>query len=63
MTTSSPSEILSIKKENLVNVFVPTTPNPTSGFLLMLKEEDIYKLNMSVEDAIKLIVSGGILSP
>jgi len=63
VTTSSPSEILSIKKENLVNVFVPTTPNPTSGFLLMLKEEDIYKLNMSVEDAIKLIVSGRILSP
>ena len=63
MTANSPSEVKILKQESLVNVFIPTTPNPTSGFLLMVKEEDIYKLNMSVEEAIKFIVSGGILSP
>ncbi|HOQ16417.1 MAG TPA: DUF502 domain-containing protein [Defluviitaleaceae bacterium] len=63
LTANSPSEVKNLKQESLVNVFIPTTPNPTSGFLLMVKEEDIYKLNMSVEEAIKFIVSGGILSP
>lgn len=41
-------------------VFLPTTPNPTSGWLLILKEEEVHKLNISTEEAIKLIVSGGI---
>ena len=43
----------------LVNVFVPTTPNPTSGFLLMFPVEDVIYLNMSFEDASKFIVSAG----
>ena len=45
--------------ENLVNVFVPTTPNPTSGFLLMFPVEDVIYLNMSFEEASKFIVSAG----
>ena len=45
--------------KNLVNVFVPTTPNPTSGFLLMFPVEDVIYLNMSFEEASKFIVSAG----
>ena len=46
-------------KEDLVNVFVPTTPNPTSGFLLMLPKKDLIYLNISFEQASKFIVSAG----
>ncbi|NBT42594.1 MAG: DUF502 domain-containing protein [Alphaproteobacteria bacterium] len=46
-----------------MNVFIPTTPNPTSGFLLFCPEEDLVYLEMSVEDAVKLVVSGGIVTP
>jgi len=45
------------------HVFVPTTPNPTSGFLLFLPEEDLIHLDMSVEDGLKLVISGGAVSP
>ena len=48
---------------NLVGVFVPTTPNPTSGFLLMFPEEDVIELDMSVEDAAKLVISAGLVYP
>jgi uncharacterized membrane protein len=50
-------------KRKVINLFVPTTPNPTSGFYLMIPEEDIISLDMSVEDAFKLVVSGGMVSP
>ena len=46
-------------KKQLINVFVPTTPNPTSGFLLMFPIEDVIYLNMSFEEASKFIVSAG----
>ena len=46
-----------------VNVFVPTTPNPTSGFLLFVPKEDVVILDMKYEDAIKLIVSAGMVIP
>ena len=46
-------------KENLVNIFVPTTPNPTSGFLLMLPKKDLIYLDVSFEQASKFIVSAG----
>jgi uncharacterized membrane protein len=44
-------------------VFVPTTPNPTSGFLFIVPEDEVTELDMSVEEAVKMVVSGGILSP
>ena len=47
----------------MVNVFIPTTPNPTSGFLLFCPRDEIIYLEMSVEDAVKLVVSGGIVHP
>lgn len=51
------------KGESLSSVFIPTTPNPTSGFLIYLPKDDIMDTNMSVEEAIKLVISGGILVP
>ncbi|MGR3759358.1 DUF502 domain-containing protein [Roseobacteraceae bacterium NS-SX3] len=47
----------------LMSVFVPTTPNPTSGFLLFFPEEDVIELDMSVEDAAKLVISAGLVYP
>ncbi|MQY41412.1 DUF502 domain-containing protein [Epibacterium sp. SM1969] len=47
----------------LLSVFVPTTPNPTSGFLLYFPEEDVIELDMSVEDAAKLVISAGLVYP
>lgn len=47
----------------LVSVFVPTTPNPTSGFLLMLPREEVQVLDIPPEEGLKLIVSGGLLVP
>ncbi|TDE38340.1 DUF502 domain-containing protein [Antarcticimicrobium sediminis] len=47
----------------LISVFVPTTPNPTSGFLLYFPEEDVTELDMSVEDAAKLVISAGLVYP
>ena len=46
-------------KEDIINVFVPTTPNPTSGFLLMVPKKDLIYLNISFEQASKFIVSAG----
>lgn len=48
-------------KQNLISVYVPTTPNPTSGYLLMFKAEDIIILDMKVEDALKYIISCGVV--
>ncbi len=58
-TKDNTGEIKSKTNKNLVNVFVPTTPNPTSGFLLMFPKEDIIYLDMSFEEASKFIVSAG----
>jgi len=46
-----------------VNVFLPTTPNPTSGYLVFMPARDCIRLDMSVEDGIKLVISGGIVAP
>ena len=48
---------------DLLSVFVPTTPNPTSGFLLFLPAEDVVELEMSVEDTAKLVISAGLVYP
>ena len=48
---------------DMVNVFVPTTPNPTSGFLLFCPRDEVIFMEMTVEDAVKLVVSGGIVTP
>ena len=58
-TKDNKGEINNITKKSLVNVFVPTTPNPTSGFLLMIPKKDLLYLDMSFEEASKFIVSAG----
>ena len=52
-----------INKSDLVSIFVPTTPNPTSGFLLILPKKDLIFLKMPVDQAVKLVISGGIVAP
>ncbi|MEM9787133.1 MAG: DUF502 domain-containing protein, partial [Pseudomonadota bacterium] len=49
--------------EPIVTVFLPTTPNPTSGFLLFLPQRDVQPLDMTVEDAAKLVISAGLVYP
>lgn len=49
--------------EDMLNVFIPTTPNPTSGFLIFVPRRGVVELEMSVEEAIKFIVSGGLVEP
>jgi|TARA_B110000967_G_C18901155_1_gene575249 uncharacterized membrane protein len=63
MTGTAKGEIKDKAGIEMVNVFVPTTPNPTSGFLLFVPVEDIVVLDMKYEDAIKLIVSAGMVIP
>jgi uncharacterized membrane protein len=47
----------------MVNVFVPTTPNPTSGFYLLIAKDDVIDVALSIEDAFKLIMSAGLVAP
>jgi len=63
LTSEQRDEVQQKTREKVVCVFVPTTPNPTSGFLILVPEEKVTKLEMSVADAIKYIVSLGSLSP
>lgn len=49
--------------KNLINIYVPTTPNPTSGFFIMLPKEEIIELDMSVDEAFKLVISTGVVTP
>ena len=62
-TKDNKGEISKKTNKNLVNVFVPTTPNPTSGFLLMFPKEEVVYLDMSFEEASKFIVSAGTSNP
>jgi uncharacterized membrane protein len=63
ITGESRGEIQVKTNKKMINVFVPTTPNPTSGFYVLVPEEDLMLLDMSVEDAFKLLISGGLVSP
>ena len=58
-TKDNKGEISNKTKQNLVNVFIPTTPNPTSGFLLMFPKEEVIYLDLSFEEASRFIVSAG----
>ena len=62
-TNKNSGEIKNKTNKNLVNVFVPTTPNPTSGFLLMFPEDDVIYLDLTFEEASKFIVSAGTSNP
>jgi len=63
ITGVAKGEIGDLTDEEVVNVFVPTTPNPTSGYLIFVPRAEIVPLHMSVEDGIKYVVSMGIVAP
>lgn len=63
VTSESKGEIQGKTEKDMINVFLPTTPNPTSGLLIMVPEEDIIPLDMSIEEGMKLVISGGVLTP
>ena len=63
VTGASQGEVQSVTGEKLVNLFVPTTPNPTSGFFLMVPEKDTIPLSMTVEEGVKMIISAGFMTP
>jgi len=56
-------EIETIIGEDVINLFVPTTPNPTSGFFVIIPKKDAIALKMSVEEAFKLVISAGVVTP
>ena len=62
-TKKNKGEISKKTNKNLINVFMPTTPNPTSGFLLMFPEDEVLYLDMTFEEASKFIVSAGTSDP
>ncbi len=63
VTGVSQGEVQRITEKRMINVFMPTTPNPTSGYYILVPEEDTQELNMTVDEAFKLIISGGMVSP
>lgn len=63
VTGITKGEVQRLTDDEVVNVFLPTTPNPTSGYLLFLPRKDLIFMKMTVEEGIKMIVSGGILTP
>ena len=63
LTGTPGGEIATHLGNNMVSLYVPTTPNPTSGFFLMVPKTDVVELDMSVEDALKYLISMGVVSP
>lgn len=63
VSTELKGEIKKHCQEKMLNVFIPTTPNPTSGFLIFVPKEDCIELDMSVEEGLKFVISGGLVEP
>lgn len=63
VSSTTKGEVKKLLPKEMLNVFIPTTPNPTSGFLIFVPKEDTIELEMSVEDGIKFIISGGLVEP
>ncbi|MEI6438513.1 MAG: DUF502 domain-containing protein [Candidatus Omnitrophota bacterium] len=63
LTNTTPKVICDVVGLNMVNVLIPTVPNPLTGFLMMIPREKVTTIRMSVEEAIKVIVSGGVVDP
>src|SRR2546422_423313 len=58
-----PGEVQEISTERVINVYVPTSPNPTSGYLLFVPESELIPVSMSVDEAMKMMFSGGMYTP
>lgn len=63
MTSDQLGEVQEKTETDVISVFIPTTPNPTSGFVLMVPEHDVIPLDMSVEQGLKMIISMGVVVP
>lgn len=63
ITAESSNQVTQRIGKKMTYVFVPTTPNPTSGFLLLLSDEEIFRLDLSVGDGMKMLISGGAVAP
>lgn len=63
MTSDDLGEVQDKTIANVISVFIPTTPNPTSGFVLMVPESDVIELDMAVEEGLKMIISMGVVVP
>jgi uncharacterized membrane protein len=63
ITGVTEGEVQELTDEEVLNVYIPTTPNPTSGYLCFVARSEVYPLSMSVEEGIKMVVSGGLVSP
>lgn len=63
ITGKTGGEVQTLTEDTLISVFVPTTPNPTSGFLLFFPRSELHVLQMTVEEGIKMVISGGIVTP
>ena len=63
ITGETTGEVQNLTEDKVINIFLPTTPNPTSGFLLFVPKRDVVILDMTVEEAIKMVMSGGIVTP
>lgn len=63
VTSEGQGEVQEKTPEHVVNVFIPTTPNPTSGYLVLAPRESLISMNMSVEEGMRLVISGGASGP
>ena len=63
VSSDTKGEVKGLLKKKMLNIFIPTTPNPTSGFLIFVPEEDVIELDMTVEEGIKFVISGGLVEP
>ena len=63
VTGKTRGELQRLTSDNHVNIFIPTTPNPTSGFVIFTDPSEITELDMTIEEGIKYVISGGIVTP
>lgn len=63
MTNDSAQELKQKSGQDLISIFIPTTPNPTSGFLMMVPKDDVKELDMTIDQALKFIISLGVVTP
>ena len=63
VTGDTPKKIENVLGDRMINIYVPTTPNPTSGYYIMVPESDVRRLDISVETGLKMILSAGVVNP
>ena len=63
VSSETKGEVKNLLHKKMLNIFIPTTPNPTSGFLIFVPEDDVVELDMTVEEGIKFVISGGLVEP